>query len=595
MAALLLLICLMALCPGFSARAWAAEAACEQVEISAQVETDASLHVVEQRILAFDGLPQVLRWDFAKALEDAPDQAELSVVGVRVAALDAQGVSGQGWLSLPEAAFVLAWREAAPSGKVAYSFDSPKDAVHVFLDGDVLGGLGLAGETLVVELEYVVEDGVSAYEDVAELNWTFVSGSWGLDSRNVEVGVALPVPAGASAQPGANVFAWGHGPEAGSLSLKADGSVVYADDEVRAGCYLEARVLFPVGWLSNAEASVLNAHQGELLLESAQAEEEMWNDADSGWLQGRLRTLELAALACAGALAAGLALYLAFCRERRSGFAGAPCGIGGGASSVSSSASSCGPLSAESCEGASPAPSSDPLPEEMPPAVLGRLLRWNRESWDDFAASVLSLERAGVLRIGCGSYTGPEGEVVEDFHLTVRADAARACENPLERATLNLLFSHVASGAPSLWTGTVRAWANENPRCWLLFSAEWQRVLSCEVEKLDLFDRRSKRVQKILGVLSALVLACGLAAVAFAAPPVLLVFTLPTSFALLVLANYAPRRTERGSVLAARCEAAGGLRRLFADGSRSREHAGVADVISATLAEATESARAARL
>lgn len=635
-AMLFLVVCLMSFCPSLVPRAWAAADACLQVDVSAQAETDASLHVIEQRTLSFEGLPQVLLWEFEDALANAPEDADLSIVGVRAAALDAEGASAEGWRSLPELAFALDWRDGAPSGKAAYSFDTPKDAVYVFLDAAALEGLGLAGESLVVELEYVVEKGVGAYEDVAEVIWPFVPDTWGLDSRDVTVSLALPVPAEASAQPGLNVFAWGHGPEEGSLSLRADGSVVYADDLVRAGRYLEARVLFPVDWLSNAEPSVLRAHQGELLLESAQAEEEAWSDADSGRLQGRLSALELAAFACAGVLAAGLVLYLAFCRERKPDFTGdfwfpglVEDEAGGG---VETGVGVEAEVEAEA-EESSPGSSPDLSPENVPPAVLGRLMRWNRESFDDFAATVLSLEQAGVLSVSRGSYLGPEGELVDDYYLTVCGDSARACDDPLDRATLNLLFSYVATGASSLWTGTIRAWAKENPHRWLCLQAEWQGVLSGELARLDLLDRRSKRVQLVLGAASAVVLAAGPLSVFLSAPPAVLLFVLPTSFSLLVLANYAPRRTKRGNDLAARCKAlcswlracggSGGSGGGDKDGGNGNEserdggdksgnealllagwvmgescdwsHAHAADVISASLAEATESARAARL
>lgn len=631
-AAFLLVVCLVSLCPLSAPRAWAAADACVSVDVSAQAETDASLHVVEQRTLSFGGLPQVLLWDFEDALADAPEDADLSIVGVRVAALDAEGMSAEGWRPLSELSFVLDWRDGAPSGKAAYSFDSPKNTTYVFLDAVALEGLGLAGESLVVELEYVVEKGVSAYEDVAEVSWPFIPDTWGLDSRDVAVSLALPVPAEASAQPGLNVFAWGHGPAEGSLSLRADGSVVYADDLVRAGRYLEARVLFPVDWLSNAEPSVLRAHQGELLLESAQAEEEAWSDADSGRLQGRLSALELAAFACAGVLAAGLVLYLAFCRERKPDFTGDfwfP-----GLAEVEAEIEDEAEVEAENgAEGPSPGSSPGLSPENVPSAVLGRLMRWNRESLDDFAAAVLSLEQAGALSVSRGSYPGPEGEPVDDFYLTVCGDSARACDDPLDRATLNLLFSRVAAGAPSLWMGTVRAWAKENPHRWLRLQAEWQRVLSGELARLDLFDHRSKRVQLVLGAASAVVLAAGLLSVFLSAPPAVLLFVLPTSFSLLILANYAPRRTKRGNDLAARCKALCSWLRVRGDsgGSENGEserdggsgsgnengskngsealllagwvmgepcdwpRAHAADVISASLAEATESARAARL
>lgn len=673
--AFLLAACLLAALPSAAPRAWAAEAAFTRVDIRAQVETDASLRVFEQRTASLADAPSVLCWDFEGLSEGVSENTELCVVGVRAAAVDAAGNLTSEWAALPESAFVLDWREEGGPAKAAWSFDSPKEAVYVFLDealweqaaagaASVAAAEGASGEEgapdeegasgesaegssaadaadapaaggVVVELEYVVRDAVAAYEDVAELSWRFVSESWPADSQNVALNVVLPVPAGGAAVPGSNVFAWGHGPADGSLAVKADGSVVYADALVPAGQYLDARVLFPVDWLANASSSVLRAHQGEVLLESAQEAEENWADSDSGWLQGRLGTFELMAFATAGVVAAALVLYLAFGRPRKPDFTD--------------------DLLALPASGAvSPGSSEGFFLDDWQPAVLGRLMRWNRESFDDFAAAVLDLERAGALRIGRGSYRGPAGEMVKDFYIKVVPEVAAACADPLERATLNLLFTRVAEGAPSLWTGTVRAWAKEHPLEWLSLAVAWQGVLSAQVESAGFFETACRRARPVMFAAAGLLLVAGVGASASLGSPVPAALMLPAAFAVLVLANYLQRRTPRGNNLAARCKAAfnwlcarGGAERVCGEGrhaggesgcaccenaapeaasgaaseegalrtaaaascSRERllilgwlmgdscgwERARAADAISASLAEATESARAARL
>lgn len=673
--AFLLAACLLTTLPSAAPRAWAADASFARVDMRAQVETDASLRVFEQRTVSLAyaqaGGPTALCWNFEGLSGSISESTELRVAGVRAAAVDATGNLASEWTALSETAFVLGWREEGGPAKAAWSFDSPKEAVYVFLDealwaaavdaAMVAGAQGALGEDIVegssaadaaegasaadaagasaaggivVELEYVVRDAVAAYEDVAELSWRFVSESWPADSQNVALNVVLPVPADAAAVPGSNVFAWGHGPADGSLLVKADGSVVYADALVPAGRYLDARVLFPVDWLANASSSVLRAHQGEVLLESAQEAEETWADSDSGWLQGRLSAFELLAFATAGVLAAALVLYLAFGRPRKPDFTNdflpLPLPASGSASSASS--------------GSAPAGSpEDFFLDSWQPAALGRLVRWNRESFDDFAASVLDLERAGALRIGRGSYRGPSGELVEDVYIKVVPEVAATCADSLERATLNLLFTRVAEGAPSLWAGTVRAWAKEHPLEWLSLAAAWQGVLSAQVESAGFFETACRRVRPVMFAAAGLLLAAGVGASVSMWSPVPAVLMLPAAFAVLVLANYTERRTPRGNNLAARCKAAFNWLRASADAPRVCVHAGgacaaeaelasaenagasepaaaaprsrerllilgwlmgdscgwerahAADVISASLAEATESARAARL
>lgn len=648
--AFLLAACLLAALPSAASRAWAADASFARVDMRAQVETDASLRVLEQRTVSLAdakaGGPIVLCWDFEGLSEGVSESTELRVVGVRAAAVDAAGNLTSEWEALSETAFVLGWREEGGPSKAAWSFDSPKEAVYVFLDealwaaaadaamaagagggSDAVGACAAGG--IVVELEYVVRDAVAAYEDVAELSWRFVSESWPADSQNVALNVVLPVPADAAALPGSNVFAWGHGPADGSLLVKADGSVVYSDALVPAGQYLDARVLFPVDWLANASPSVLRAHQGEVLLESAQEAEEAWADSDSGWLQGRLSAFELLAFAAAGVLAAALVLYLAFGRPRKPDFTDdfLPLPASGSDLTVSSG----------------PSGSSEGLfLDNWHPAVLGRLVRWNRESFDDFAASVLDLERAGALRIGRGSYRGPSGETVEDVYIKVVPEVAATCADPLGRATLNVLFTRVAEGGPSLWAGTVRAWAKEHPLEWLSLAAAWQGALSAQVESAGFFETACRRVRPAMFAAAGLLFVVGIGASVSMWSPVPAALMLPAAFAVLVLANYTERRTPCGNNLAARCRAAfnwlsaaGGAQRVCGEGwrafgesaapeavpeaasetadagSRSRDRllilawlmgeprgwgrAHAADVISASLAEATESARAARL
>ena len=40
----------------------------------------------------------------------------------------------------------------------------------------------------------------------------------------------------------------------------------------------------------------------------------------------------------------------------------------------------------------------------MHPAVIGRLWRWDRESQDDFTATLMHLSHSGAIRIDRGTY-----------------------------------------------------------------------------------------------------------------------------------------------------------------------------------------------
>ena len=474
--------------------------ACSRVDISAQVETDATLHVVDQRTFSFDGVAQRVVWPLDGFAEDG---ARIEVRGVRMAQVDAEGnVTGE-WTDLPATSFSLDWREGGGAEKLAYAYDSPKDTLYVFFVGSVFD--------VIVEVDYVVTGGMVAYADMVDLSWEYVPAEREAAFGNVTLDVALPVPAGVTVLPGENVCAWGHGPESGSVEVRADGTVAYSAALVGAGQYELAHVLFPAEWLTNADRSFLLAHQGNLILEETKAAEAAWTDSSSAWWCNRLRLFAALAFGCAGLLLAALALYALFGRDFKPDYRGAFwCGV----------------------------------PEEgMQPAVLGRLMRWNRRSARDIGVTVSALAQVGAVRVGEGGSL-----TVVDRVACRRADA-------LERATLNLLFWRIAGGQATLSVAEVGEFAARHPQELLRLVREWQQVLTAEVVSAELFDARSLRLQKVLAVLACALAVSGVAMSAVMGDVAPAGAMLPTGIALGVLANYMPRRTKRGNGIAARCKA----------------------------------------
>ena len=230
-----------------------------KVDITAQAETDGSLHAVEQRTFDFNGDFTAVWWTF----EGLPSNAELKVNSVRMARVDGDGNVVGEWETLPGVPFVLDWRDAGGPGTDAYSVDAPKNTVYAFFD--------VSDEKAVIELDYTVVNGVQAYKDVAEVNWKYVGDQWEESSADITMTLALPVPQGVAVEPGENVRAWGHGPLDGSLAINSDGSVTYTVPKVNAGQYAEARVLFPVAWLTNLSPDAAKLHADEARLDKVLA------------------------------------------------------------------------------------------------------------------------------------------------------------------------------------------------------------------------------------------------------------------------------------------------------------------------------------
>ena len=225
----------------------------------------------------------------------------------------------------------------------------------------------------IIELDYTVVNGAQAYSDIGEVYWKYVGSQWKEASDNVTMTLALPVPQGTEVVPGENVRAWGHGPLDGKVTVNADGTVTYAVPHVAAGQFAEARVAFPVKWLTNLSPESAALHQGENRLDTVLKEEKDWSDQAN-----RTRVLSLAfvigcGVVCVLLLAWALRAYFKYGREYQPRF-------------------------------------TDEYWRDVPdpsihPAAIGRLWRWDRESQDDFTATLMHLAHVGAIRIDAGSCT----------------------------------------------------------------------------------------------------------------------------------------------------------------------------------------------
>ena len=399
-----------------------------KVDITAQAETDGSLHAVEQRTFDFNGDFTAVWWTF----EGLPSNAELKVNSVRMARVDGDGNVVGEWETLPGVPFVLDWRDAGGPGTDAYSVDAPKNTVYAFFD--------VSDEKAVIELDYTVVNGVQAYKDVAEVNWKYVGDQWEESSADITMTLALPVPQGVAVEPGENVRAWGQGPLDGSLAINSDGSVTYTVPKVNAGQYAEARVLFPVAWLTNLSPDAAKLHADEARLDKVLAEEEDWADqANHNRMQSLAFVIGCGVL-CVLLIAWALWSYFRYGKEHAPSF-------------------------------------TDEYWRDVPdprvhPAVIGRLWRWDRESQDDFTATLMHLSHSGAIRIDRGTYQDQKSfgrtETVEDYYLTRVPAVADAVENPIDRQALDLLFGPIAAGGDSLWFGTIQQYGKDHPELSLI-------------------------------------------------------------------------------------------------------------------------------
>ncbi len=496
-------------------QAFAKSYTCPKVDITANATTDGSLDVVEQRTFDFDGDFTALWWTFSAL----PSDAHLKINGVSLTKLGADGMPSGETVQLKETSFNLEWREAGGPGTDAYSVDSPKNSVYVFFNA--------SDEKMVVTLDYTIVNEILAYQDVADVYWQYVGDQWEVASENVTMTLYLPVPADASVVAGETVRAWGHGPLDGVVEINGDGSVVYTVPKVNAGQYAEARVAFPTAWLTNLGSEQSTATRDQNGLDTILKEEQSWSDQAN-----RMRVFSLGfVIACGIAavllIAWALRLYFKYGREHKPEF-------------------------------------TDEYWRDVPskqdhPVVMARLWRWNKESNDDLTATLMYLSHKGAIQINKGSYEQPASfgrtKIVEDYYLTRVSAVASTLTDPIDTAAMDLLFNKVAGGADSLWFRTIEQYGKDHAEEFVDALSTWQGIVTAAVNRRDFFEAKGERYQWIiLGVAIAFgVIGVGLSIVTGNFIP--LVFVVPTVIALLVIANYMPRRSQEGSTLDAKCKA----------------------------------------
>ena len=296
---------------------------------------------------------------------------------------------------------------------------------------------------------------------------------------------------------------------------------------MNAGQYAEARVVFPVTWLTNLSPDAAKLHADEMRLDKVLADEEDWADQAN---RNRMQSLAFVigcGVLCVLLIAWALWSYFRYGKEHAPSF-------------------------------------TDEYWRDVPdprvhPAVIGRLWRWDRESQDDFTATLMHLSHSGAIRIDRGTYQDQKSfgrtEAVEDYYLTRVPAVADAVENPIDRQALDLLFGTIAAGGDSLWFGTIEQYGKDHPEEFLDAMKSWQGIVSAETNRWDFFEVKGKRYQGYLVTLAILVGVAGLGIGLVMDNFIPLIFMLPTAIALGVIGNYMPRRSVEGNNLVAKCKA----------------------------------------
>lgn len=539
----------------------------------AQVRTNGSLHVAERRSFAFDEPYTVLTW----SIRGLPADSTVSIESVRLSHLDSEGNITTDWYALNEVNYESGWRgivsqtEGKASAIDAYmenasqqdeavyvarfpepgsfAFDDRNDQIYVFIDPTT--------DLTVIDCDYLAAEAVAAFDDVAELYWDYVEAKDDAETQSVRVQVQLPVPEGAAVVAGENVMAWGHGPE-GRIFINEDGTIDYEVDDVLAGQYAQAHIVFPVKWLSNITVQQRFANSG-VRFDAARLEETRWLDSYSaGLINGYVISIAYCAI-CIVLLIAAMCLYALFGRAHRPAA-----------------------LSREACNG---------LLETYGLPIAARTVRWNYWSSDDFALMLQTLIDKGAIVLdesscaaagspcaenasSCAGSASPDVSAVSSSstaaaspfateasplataaspYASTRLRMAHDIKNipltKIEQKTLHIVFSEIGLDYQSVSIDDILKWCALHPNLAREELKSWQELLSRNVVKANVFDRKSIVVAKSMGIACAGLLAWAAWLLISGAAAWQTVLFLITGVIVGCIAYNTPRRTQSGKDL----------------------------------------------
>ena len=490
-------------------QAFAKEYEMSHVNMGINVQDNGNVQFTEARQFDFDGSFTCVWWEFGKIAKNA--SIEINGVSLQEAGADASTAR-----TLKSVPFQTPWRDAGGPGGEAYSYDEEERTLYVFFD--------VTDESLVVNIDWTVVNGISAYDDMGELYWKYINSGWAVDSEDVTATVTLPVPEGETVSPTENVFAWGHGPINGTVHFNDDGTITYYVDRVSAGTWAEARVLFPVEWMPNLSESSKALHAGETIYDSALADEQKWADEANMERMGARVFLGFWIVLSLGLIIWALVVFFRWGKELRPKFTDTYW--------------------------------RDVPDKELPPAVIGRLMKFNAEDSAQFTATLMNLSAKGVVRIDKGSYADRRGRQVEDYYLTLIPETLDLVEiDTLERKAINLVFGDIAKGENQLWLKSIELYGKSNPEKFAKKMESWQGALTSEVNKANLFEAKSDSLQGTMFFIGIAYFVVGAAVWMFFDNLIQLVPIIPTCIVLLAISHFMSRRTTRGAEVAAKSNA----------------------------------------
>lgn len=479
------------------------------VAITATVNPDGSMHVIENRTIKFSGDFSAVWWTFntdnSKGYNGSYTVNSVSVDGK----------------ALPSVPFQTAWRTSGGSSTASYSIDSGQSGKYTTY---VFSSWPSTQSTIT--LDYTVSGFVKDWADTGELYWQFIGDQTDVVVDNVTMNLTLPMPAGQTATMGDNVRIWGHGPLNGTVKGSSDGTVTYQVSNLPKNTYVEARVAFPGSWLTGMTPSAQSN------LDTILSEEQGYaNQANATRMGARV-----ALGACwGGCLLVIVLCFLYFWKNGRE-------------------------YKTEFHE-----KYYRELLGDYHPSVIGRLWRWNKESTQDLTSTLMELTCHGFLRLDKATYTTSgvfKEKTKEDYRLTRDRAKCDRLSNPIDKEAVSLVFDTCAEGADEIMFSQISQYGKANPELVSDKFKSWQGEVTGAVNATDLFEAKGDAARVWMRSLAAGLVIAGFVLIFFLRNYACLPPFLIAAVVIAIIAGKMPRRTHMANELHAKCEA---MKRWFED------------------------------
>ena len=201
------------------------------------------------------------------------------------------------------------------------------------------------------------------------------------------------------------------------------------------------------------------------------------------------------------------------------------------------------------------------------PAVIARLIRWNKPDANDLTAVLMHLSNLGVVSISRES-TIEERKILGDKERTVY----RLGINPEKRATveldsidakaLDLVFDKIGVQYGSVTLDDIEAYAKDHAQSYVNSMELWQGTIGAEVDRRGFFEKAGESCKRAFQVAAAVLVVIGVGVGIIAENFMPLIGLVPGAIILLVFAHFMPRRSVEAVEIQARCDA---LKRWFKD------------------------------